>query len=108
MDVKKPKDKKLGFDPERCNNLYEELVEVFQKHRPTVGEIIVAMGNLCYTLGASIGKFKKGPSFEEAKKLYYMDPKRVDLAMMMQGFTMTTWYGDWEELQLSKDTEEET
>ena len=109
MKVKQP-DKILGFNPERCGVLYKELVKTFQDHKPTVGEIIVALGNLCYTLGASIGKFEVGPSYEELKKLYYTDPKRLDLALMMQGFIFSSWYGDWEELQLSnkKDNKEET
>ena len=88
---------RLAFDDERCNAAYEDLVEVFQKHKLTVGEIIVAYGNLGYALGASIGGFsEKGPSPEELKKLYYEHPGRLDL-------TVTTWYGDWEQLQLGTE-----
>ena len=101
-DIERPKET-LHFNPERCNDLYTELVEVFQKHKPTVGEIIIAYGNLGYTLGASIGGFdEKGPGIEELKKLYYTEPGRLDLALMLQGLTITTWYEDWEKIQLSK------
>ena len=111
MKIEKDVKRTLAFDPDRCNDLYTELVEIFQKHKPTVGEIIIAMGNLLYSLGASIEKYgEKGPSFEELKKLYYMNPGKVGLAMMMQGLTMTTWYEDWERIQLgnTQDTKEES
>lgn len=101
MKVKKDIKKTLAFDPEKCNDLYTGLVEVFQKHKPSVGEIIIATGNLIYALGASIEKYpEKGPSFEELKKLYYMNPSKIGLAMMMQGLTMTTWWSDWEKVSL--------
>ena len=103
MEVKKP-DKTLEFDPERCNEMFEELVEVFQKHRPTVGEIIVAYGNLGYTLGASVNNYKgKGPGIEQLKELYYKNPGDIGIALMLQGLTVTTWYGDWEQLQLGTE-----
>lgn len=108
MEIKQPS-KKLGFDPERCDKVYDELVKVFQKYKPTVGEIIIAVGNLCYSLGASIGGYKeKGPSVEEIQKLYYAEPGRIDVSLMAQGIIMTTWHEDWEKLQLKKDIEEET
>ena len=109
MKIIKPK-KKLNFDPERCNDVLVELVEVFQKHKPTVGEIILALGNLCYTLGASIGKHSQpGPSVAEIQKLYYEHPERIDIALMAQGTLLSSWFGDWEELQTKdkKDTKEE-
>ncbi len=103
MKVEKDIKKTLAFNPEKCNNLYTELVEVFQKIKPTIGEIIIAVGNLLYTVGASIEKYpEKGPSFEELKKLYYMNPKKIGLAMMMQGLTMTTWFQSYEAQQLEK------
>jgi len=111
MKVKKEIKKTLSFDPDKCNDLYTGLVEVFQENKPTVGEIIIAMGNLLYTLGASIeGYGEKGPGFEELKKLYYMNPSKIGLAMMMQGLTMTTWYEDWEKIQLgnTQDNKEES
>lgn len=96
-------EKTLSFDPERCNQLYTKLVEVFQEIKPTVGEIIIAYGNLGYTLGASIGGFSdKGPGLEDLKRLYYSEPGRLDVALMLQGLTVTTWYEDWEKVQLGK------
>jgi hypothetical protein len=108
LQVSKP-EKKIQFDPEKCNELYTDLVEVFQKHKPTVGEILIAYGNLGYALGASIGGFsEKGPGIEELKKLYYSEPGRLDIALMTQGLTVTTWYDDWEKQVLdTEDTKKE-
>ncbi len=107
MSIEKPK-KTLQFDPEKCDKLYTDLVEIFQKHKPTVGEILIAYGNLGYTLGASIGGFSKnGPSIEELKELYYKDSSgRLDIALMLSGLTVTTWYNDWESLQINKQIED--
>lgn len=100
MEIIIPK-KKLGFDPNKAAALLEELIKTFQKHKPTVGEIITVSSNLLYTLGASIGEFgKKGPSIEELKKLYYEQPGRMDVALMLQGLTMATWFQDWEKLRI--------
>jgi len=99
---------RLTFNEEKCNQLYEELISIFQKHKPTVGEILIAYGNLGYSLGASIGGYEgKGPSIEELKKLYYTYPGRLDLALMLQGITVTTWHRDWEQIQTAEDTNKE-
>lgn len=106
MSIEEPK-KTLSFDPDRCTEVLAELVEVFQKHKPTVGEILIAYGNLGYTLGASIGKFEKGPSIEELEKLYYSEPGRLDVALMIQGLQVTTWYESYAEKAIdNKDTKE--
>lgn len=97
-------EKRLGFDPEKASALLEELIEVYQRHRPTVGEIITVSSNLLYTLGASIGNYdEKGPGLDELKRLYYEEPGRLDVALMLNGMQMSTWYEDWEQLQ-TKDT----
>jgi hypothetical protein len=102
MKVNQEPEKKLQFDPERCNKILEELMAVFQKHEPTVGETCVILGNLGYSLGASIGGYDgKGPSPEELKHLYYTEPS-LAVAMMLNGLTVTTWYEDWVKIQLEK------
>ena len=104
-NIEEPK-KTLSFDPEKCTNLYEELVQVFQKHKPTVGEILIAYGNLGYSLGASIGGIKdEGPSIEKLQELYYSEPGRLDLALMLQGLLITTWYDDYVEKQIKTRTD---
>lgn len=109
MKINKDPEKSLKFDPDRCSKVYEELIEVFQKHKPTVGEIIIALGNLTYTIGASIeGYGEKGPGIEEVQKLYYTNPERIGVALMAQGLTTTTWYEDWERLQLEREKAQET
>lgn len=98
--------KTLQFDPDKCSEMYEELVETFRKHTPTVGEILIAYGNLGYTLGASIGGYKdKGPGPEKLKELYYSEPGRLDVALMIQSLQVVDWYDEWAQKQI-KDKEE--
>jgi hypothetical protein len=90
---KNPK-KTLQFDPDKCNQMLSKLLEVFQKSGPTVGEILVAYGNLGYSLGAAIeGHESTGPDIEELKKKYYVDPT-VGTALMLQGIEVTNWFQD--------------
>jgi len=102
MNTSKEFKKKLEFDPDRVNRVYEKLVGIFQEEKLTVGEIIIAYGNLGYTLGASIeGYQEKGPSPEELEKLYYSNPT-LGVALMVQAMTVTGWYEQWEKLQVNK------
>ena len=101
-EIQRP-EKKLGFDPEKCNELFTELVQICQKYKPTVGEIIIAYGNLGYTLGASIGGFTdNGPGLEELQRLYYSEPNRIDVALMIQGLQTTLWYDSYEKNQVQQ------
>lgn len=93
---KNPK-KTLQFDPDKCSQLLDKLLQAFQEHGPTVGEILVAYGNLGYSLGAAIeGHKSNGPDVEELKKKYYADPT-VGTALMLQGIEVTNWFQDHEE-----------
>ena len=103
-ELKRP-NQTLSFDPDKCSDLYQELVEVFQKYKPTVGELLIAYSNLGYTLGASIGGYKdKGPSMEELEKLYYSQPS-LDVALMLQAMTVGSWYDEWEKQVLENKTD---
>ena len=84
----------------------EEVIEVFQKNKLTVGEILIVYGNLGYALGASIEGFDdKGPSISELNQLYYTKPT-PGVALMLQGSLVTTWYEDWvNKLKEIKDKE---
>ena len=102
--MKKSKDfqKRLEFDPDKVNRAYEKLVKIFQDEKLTVGEILIAYGNLGYTLGASIeGHQGEGPTTEELQRMYYTNPT-PGVALMIQGIHVTSWYGDWERIQLNK------
>ena len=82
-------------DEEKIGTIFSECVEAFQKGKPNVGEILLAYGNLGYTLGASIEGFDgKGPSIEELEKMYYENPT-VGVALMLQGILVTTWLDDY-------------
>lgn len=94
-------EKALQFDPDKCSSMHGEMLDVLQKYKPTVGEIIITLGNLGYSIGASIEGYKeKGPSIEEVQKLYYEDPKKVGVALMVQGLQTASWFESWQELQL--------
>ena len=87
-----------NFDPEKCNDVYERLIQAYQEADLTVPEIIVSLSNLTYSLGASIGGYTdKGPSAEELEKLYYASPS-VDTALMLQALTMVTWSSQYTKL----------
>lgn len=95
--VKTP-EKRLDFSPEKCEQLYEDLVKVFQDHKPTVAEILVALSNLTYTIGASIEGYEgSGPGLDALQKIYYSDPGKIGVALMLQGFTMATWFDDYKQ-----------
>lgn len=106
VKIEKPK-KQIDFDVEKCEKIYEELVKVFQENKPTINEIILALSNLTYTLGASIeGYKKKGPSFEDLQKLFYSNPT-IGIAIMLQGLTMGTWFEQYQ-TQLLENIEEKS
>lgn len=95
--IETPK-KTQNFDPEKCAKLHSELIQLFQKYSINVSELLIIYGNLGYSLGASIGGYKdKGPSLEELEKLYYAEPKRLDVALMLQGILITDWLTTYED-----------
>lgn len=95
--IKHP-NKTSNLDPEKCSNLHSELIKVFQKNKPTISEILIVYGNLGYSLGASIGGYtEQGPGPEELKKIYYSEPKRIDVALMLQGLMITEWLDSYED-----------
>lgn len=102
MKIEEPK-ATLEFDPSKVEACYEELVEVFRKHKLRVGEILIAYGNLGYTLGASVAGYKaKGPDVEELQKLYYTKPS-PGVGLMLQGITITTWYDQYANAKVEND-----
>lgn len=105
MKIEKEIQKTLAFDPEKVNNCYSDLVEVFQKYKLRIGEILIAYGNLGYTLGASIeGYTEKGPNSEELKKAYYTKPT-PGVGLMLQGLTVSSWYDTYSNQKLKDDKE---
>ena len=97
--------KTLQFNPDKCATLLDEILEIFQRYRPTAGEIIVTYGNLGYQLGASIeGHQGNGPSIEELNKSYYSKPT-LGTALMLQGIEVTGWYQDHEKENIKEEKE---
>lgn len=95
-----------GFSPAKVEKCYEELVEVFQKHKLSVREILIAYGNLGYTLGASIEGFSgQGPSASDLEKMYYTNPT-VGVALMSQGLLVTSWDESYEKQQQTTESKD--
>jgi hypothetical protein len=98
----------MKFDEKKASQALSDLIDVFQKKKLTIGEILVVYGNLGYALGASIeGYDDKGPSISELEKLYYSNPT-PGVALMLQGVTVTTWYEDWVKKLKEKQDKEGT
>jgi hypothetical protein len=96
MKIEKSPEATASFDPNRADQTYSQLVEVLQKNRPTVGELIVVLGNLLYTVGAGVGGYTgKAPNLEELTRSYYAEPGKIDVALMLQGLMITAWYEDY-------------
>ena len=80
------------FDMKKVETLYASCIEAFQLLNPNIGEILVALGNLEYALGASIeGYTDKGPSLEDLEKIYMANPGKIGISLMMQGANTTMW-----------------
>jgi hypothetical protein len=89
-------EKTQTVDPDKINKVYNEVVKCFQETRLTVNELLLVIGNLTYTLGASIGGHKdKGPSLEELDKAYALKPS-IDVALMLSGLQTCQWQLDLE------------
>ena len=96
--IDKNPEKTIEFDPDKCSSLLEDLIKIFQTHKPTAGEIIVAYGNLGYTLGAAIeGCADKGPNIEELEKKHLANKCTLGEAMMLQGILTTSWFQNHKE-----------
>lgn len=101
--------KNKNLDPAKIEKCLGEMIESLEKNKLTVGELIILLSNLQYTIGASIdGYGEKGPGLEELKKIYYSEPT-VGVAMMLNGMEISTWYDSWVNiLKKKKDNKENT
>lgn len=78
-------------DVDELNKALKELIEVFQKKKLTVQDILIVYGNLGYALGASIEGYKEGgPGIEELKEKY-ANSQSIGVALMLQGILVTSW-----------------
>src|SRR5271165_6165274 len=92
MKVNKDIETTSSFEPAKVEKMYEELVQVFKTYRPTVGEILIAYGNLGFALGASIEGYKgEGPTLEQVKEMYYKNPT-LGVALMAHSVEVCGWY----------------
>jgi uncharacterized protein YejL (UPF0352 family) len=88
------------FDTDAMAECLSELELVLQRHKLTVGELLLVCGNLLYKLGANVRRnvyeenfIAEPPPLDAINKLYYQNPT-VDLALMLTGLTISTWLDD--------------
>lgn len=110
MKITKAK-KQKHINPDKINKVYVQLVNIFKETKLTVPELLLTIGNLTYTLGASIGGYEsgKGPSEIELAKLHATNPT-IDVALMISGLHVASWVGDLEKKQeeiIAKDKEDD-
>ena len=85
--------KTLGVSEKKVQKTYTELVNVFKKNKLNVKEILIVLGNLVYTIGASVGNYdKKGPSPSKLEELYLLKPT-IDVALMIKSI-LNDLYGE--------------
>lgn len=83
----------MNFNADKVSNIHSKILDLLQGENFTIGELIILYGNLGYSIGASAKGYEGiGPNEEELKKLYYSDPKDPGIALMMQGYIITTWF----------------
>ena len=105
MQATKDMPRRLDFDPDKVEHIYDELVNIFKCYKPTVGEILIAYGNLGYTLGASIEGFKEtGPALDKLKEMYYKSPT-LGVAMMLQAVEVLSWFEQYQKAQAGQKEE---
>jgi len=78
---------------EKANETLQELIEVFNRRKLRVQDIVVVYGNLGYALGASIEGVKdgQGPTIDELQQRYYSEPT-LGVSLMLQGYLVTSWH----------------
>ena len=83
-------------DTDKIEKVITQLHKIINKANMSVSEILIAYGNLGYHLGAAMAGFKEqGPDLKTLQFHYYKDPT-IDLALMLQGLTVTSWEEDFQ------------
>lgn len=87
-------------EKDKASLALDQILQILDKHKLRVQDLVLVYGNLGYSIGASIENLvESGPSLEELQKRYYEKPT-IGIAMMLQGMLTTTW-GD--SIQTNKD-----
>jgi len=84
-----------SVNEKKIGKILDKVLDMINKSKLTIPELIILIGNLSYFIGASIAGFvEKGPSIDDLKKEYYRNPT-IDIALMLQGLEITTWEEDF-------------
>jgi len=94
--------KQLKFDHKKTSDTYNSLVEIFRDAKLTIGEILVAYGNLGIALGTSIENKNETLAIEEIEKEYLRNPT-PGLALILQGSEVVSWYKQHEQTIIKDD-----
>ena len=106
MNSKEEIEETSNFNPEKVEKCLGQMVDLLGVEKLTVGELIILISNLQYSIGASIdGYEEKGPSLDKLRDMYYQDPT-LGTALMLNAATISTWYDDWQEAIKKKEDKE--
>ena len=86
------------FDTDKVQELHDQVIALFRDAKLTVGEILVAYGNVGRTLGGAIEGYTSIPDVEDLEKEYYRK-STPGLALCLQGNEVISWYAKLEEAQ---------
>lgn len=88
------------FDNDKISACIRDLEQVLAKHSMSVGELVLAYGNLGYKLGANIRRqtmdknfVSEPPDIELLNKLYYLGAT-IDIALMINALHVASWIED--------------
>ena len=71
------------------------ITEIVNDQSISVHEMLHVIGNVCYSIGASLNGYKgRGPNVEQLKQEYINDPENLGTALMLNGLTIQTWTQD--------------
>jgi hypothetical protein len=92
----------MATDDNKVVDTINKVLKIINKEGLNVPELIAFYGNLGIHIGCGIAGIKEIPTIEEIKREYFTKPT-IDLALIQQGYLITSWEEDWiKSPQLSK------
>lgn len=84
------------MDAEKVSNSFEKVIKLLNSEGLTTSELVVLLGNLMYTIGASSGGYgSTGPSIDKLEELYQQNPTNISVGLMYQAWLLLAWYEEY-------------
>ena len=84
----------MTTDDKKVVSTINKVLKVLNKEKLSVSELIAFYGNLGIHIGCGIAGLDTAPNIEEIKREYYRNPT-VDIALISQGYLITSWEQDY-------------